>query len=895
MNRLIEQMATEMLIEATHSEAVSVSGRSLSAIQDTTPPPVLRWLIKWMCMGLLMTGGSQLEAQQSDEDFPSEVTEEIDNQLREAKINLQNEKRRARHTEQRVALLSEMRRLIVEMHSLEERLEQAESESSALVEEIERQFEQIEISIGRQESRLGIHELKGELLELLHEVTRIDQESSQRALKRQLEQMAETADLIERQFQAWLAGEEEVMDAIEELWERLEGDFEDIVESIRIRIEIHYAREEGNSEEADELEAELREIESLRQRLMGGEQEVDSVPEGASLPIKLTEEDFTAVASMDYQQQIVPLLRTFCFECHDGSSSFGELNLEEVAQGQPLVINRDHWINIIQQIKVRSMPPADASLPDESERRLMAAWLTRAIDDFDYESVQRVGYEPARRLTREEYNNTIRDLVGIDLRPADRFPTDMTASSGFRNTANSLFFQPITLERFVGAAEAVVDEAYPIEPVLETQRRAWQRLLAGDTDVRRPEEIIGRFASKAFRRPLHADEQKRLVDHFLNRVAAGAEPRQALRDVLKVVLISPAFLFRSEQLSGSSSISEYELATRLSYFLWASMPDDQLFNLARLGRLSDPEILRVEVDRMLDDSRSETLGTQFAAQWFGTDNLNRVRPGQIDNPWATDGLIEAMKAETAMLFETLIREDLSIDRLLDADFTFLNEELARHYGRDDVEGIEMQRVSLTDSKRRGLLGHGSVLAVTSFPGRSSPVMRGNWILSELLGTPPPPPPPNVSEFDDRVAENRRLSQRQKLQLHRRNPNCYACHSQIDPLGFALSEFDWFGRLVRGGNRRQIDSTGTLPDGTEVQGLRGLSEAMIRDRIGDLSRQAITKMLSYALGRQLEYYDEATVRELLVEFENDERSLRGLVHEIVQTDTFQANDFLESEK
>ena len=888
-------MATEMLIEATHSEAVSVSRRSLSAIQDTTPPPVLRWLIKWMCMGLLMTGGSQLEAQQSDEDFPSEVTEEIDNQLREAKINLQNEKRRARHTEQRVALLSEMRRLIVEMHSLEERLEQAESESSALVEEIERQFEQIEISIGRQESRLGIHELKGELLELLHEVTRIDQESSQRALKRQLEQMAETADLIERQFQAWLAGEEEVMDAIEELWERLEGDFEDIVESIRIRIEIHYAREEGNSEEADELEAELREIESLRQRLMGGEQEVDSVPEGASLPIKLTEEDFTAVASMDYQQQIVPLLRTFCFECHDGSSSFGELNLEEVAQGQPLVINRDHWINIIQQIKVRSMPPTDASLPDESERRLMAAWLTRAIDDFDYESVQRVGYEPARRLTREEYNNTIRDLVGIDLRPADRFPTDMTASSGFRNTANSLFFQPITLERFVGAAEAVVDEAYPIEPVLETQRRAWQRLLAGDTDVRRPEEIIGRFASKAFRRPLHADEQKRLVDHFLNRVAAGAEPRQALRDVLKVVLISPAFLFRSEQLSGSSSISEYELATRLSYFLWASMPDDQLFNLARLGRLSDPEILRVEVDRMLDDSRSETLGTQFAAQWFGTDNLNRVRPGQIDNPWATDGLIEAMKAETAMLFETLIREDLSIDRLLDADFTFLNEELARHYGRDDVEGIEMQRVSLTDSKRRGLLGHGSVLAVTSFPGRSSPVMRGNWILSELLGTPPPPPPPNVSEFDDRVAENRRLSQRQKLQLHRRNPNCYACHSQIDPLGFALSEFDWFGRLVRGGNRRQIDSTGTLPDGTEVQGLRGLSEAMIRDRIGDLSRQAITKMLSYALGRQLEYYDEATVRELLVEFENDERSLRGLVHEIVQTDTFQANDFLESEK
>ncbi|MDA9858867.1 DUF1592 domain-containing protein [Rubripirellula sp.] len=890
--------------EAVRCGSVSASDPLLPSLQSvvhvSTPCFIetvfAGWrLMKGVCIGLLLLGCSHLQAQQTADNFPSELTEEIDNQLREAKVNLQNEKQRASHTEKRVSLLSEMRRLLVASHALREKLEQVESEEPAAVEGIERRLEQIEISIGRQESRLGIHELKGELLELLHEVTRIDQESSQLELKRQLKQMGDASELMERQFQAWLAGEEEVRDAIEELWERLEGDFEETVESIRIRIEIHYAREEGNDNEADELEAELREIESFRQRVMGGEQEGDSVPDGASLPIELTEDDFTAVASKDYQQHVIPLLKTFCFECHDGTSSFGDLDLEKIVKDEPLVINRDHWLNIIQQIKVRSMPPPDASLPGEAERRLLAAWLTRAIDNFDYQSVQRVGYEPARRLTREEYNNTIRDLVGIDLRPADRFPADMTASSGFRNSANSLFFQPITLERFVGAAEAVVDEAYPVEPVMVAQRQAWQRLLADDPEIGRPDEIIRRFASKAFRRPLHADERRRLADHFSNRAAAGTEPRQAIRDVLKVVLISPAFLFRSEQLSDNSRISDYELATRLSYFLWASMPDDQLFDLARLGRLSDPQILRAQVDRMLDDSRSETLGTQFAAQWFGTENLNRVRPGQIDNPWATDGLIQAMKAETAMLFETLIREDLPIERLLDADFTFLNEELARHYGRDDVEGIEMQRVSLTDSKRRGLLGHGSVLAITSFPGRSSPVMRGNWILSELLGTPPPPPPPNVSQFDERVAENRRLSQRQKLQLHRQNPNCYACHSQIDPLGFALSEFDWFGRLVRGGNRRQVDSSGTLPDGTEVQGLRGLSEAITSDRIGDLSRQAITKMLSYALGRQLEYYDEATVRELLVDFENDERSLRGLVHEIVQTDTFRANDFLESEQ
>jgi hypothetical protein len=295
-----------------------------------------------------------------------------------------------------------------------------------------------------------------------------------------------------------------------------------------------------------------------------------------------------------------------------------------------------------------------------------------------------------------------------------------------------------------------------------------------------------------------------------------------------------------------------------------------------------------QVDRMLDDPRSLTLGTVFASQWFGTDNLNRVRPDPIDNPWATDGLIDAMTQETALLFHSLVKENRSIERLLDADYAFLNQELASHYGVRGVDGQQMRRVSLAGLPRRGLLGNASVLAVTSFPGRVSPVMRGNWILSELLGTPPPPPPPNVSEFDERIAESDRLSQRQKLELHRRNPNCYSCHSQIDPLGFTLSDFDWFGRYraVEGGRE---ESHGRLPDGTEIEGLDGLIEALLRARLDDLSRQAVTKFLSYALGRQLEYYDEATVRGLLQEFEQDERRLRGLIHAIVRTDTFQMNE------
>ena len=217
------------------------------------------------------------------------------------------------------------------------------------------------------------------------------------------------------------------------------------------------------------------------------------------------------------------------------------------------------------------------------------------------------------------------------------------------------------------------------------------------------------------------------------------------------------FLFRNEAVSEDYRLSEYELASRLSFFLWASMPDDILFDLAARGQLSDPVQIKKQVERMLEDPRSETLGTLFASQWLGTDNLDRMRPDQIDNPWATDTLVDSMKAETAKFFHFLVREDLPLERLLDADFTFVNAELANHYGLDGVRGETLQRVSMNTTPRRGVLGHASILAITSFPGRASPVLRGNWILTELLGTPPPPPPPNVSEFDERVAGASRIS------------------------------------------------------------------------------------------------------------------------------------------
>jgi hypothetical protein len=363
-----------------------------------------------------------------------------------------------------------------------------------------------------------------------------------------------------------------------------------------------------------------------------------------------------------------------------------------------------------------------------------------------------------------------------------------------------------------------------------------------------------------------------------------------MRNIVQVILVSPSFLIRSERESPVPGepfrISDYELASRLSYFLWASMPDRQLFQLADSGTLHAPNVLTQEVTRMLQDTRSQTMGSIFASQWLRFSELDRVQRDQIDNPWATDSLVEAMEQESAMFFNSLLRNNEPLERLVDADYTFVNEELAGHYRIEGVSGSAFQRVSLRESSRRGILGHGSILTVTSFPGRTSPVVRGNWILTELLGTPPPPPPPNVSEFSDRVTENRQLSQRQKLEMHRDSPNCYACHSQMDPLGFALEEFGWFGRHQPARRGKPVDSSGKLPDGTSFRGLRELSDALVQTRTDDLATQITRKMLSYALGRQLEYHDEATVQQLVEHLNKDGRRLPSLVHGIVHSHTFQ---------
>ncbi|MEM8667091.1 MAG: DUF1592 domain-containing protein [Planctomycetota bacterium] len=610
----------------------------------------------------------------------------------------------------------------------------------------------------------------------------------------------------------------------------------------------------------------------------------------AMQPVLVNAETLAPFAESDIDRDVTPLLKKFCFDCHSNESSSGELNFEQLLRTTPIVKNRRKWINVIEQTKNHVMPPEDWQQPTIEERKKIVLSLHHAIFNFDYSQIDDPGYESARRLTHREYSNTVRDLFGIDVDVTDRFPVDLTATSGFDNSANSLFIQPLLMERYVGLAEYVVDRALPEWPKTEAEKRARERLIIAhpsETEgvASAAKRVVTRFLWRAFRRQPTNDEVKRYAETIERSVRAGETFDHGVKAALRTALVSPNFLLRMERAESNNgdsiTVDDFDLASRLSYFLWASMPDDLLLQLAHRGELSNPDVLKQQVERMLGDPKSESLGSVFASQWLGSQYLGtRVRLDPIDNPWCTDTLMAAMRQETSMFFHHLVRHNRPIIELVNADYTFVNEELARLYRIPDVTGEQMRRVDVDPTRRGGILGHGSLLAVTSFPGRTSPVVRGNWILDTVLGTPPPPPPPNVSELSEDLESKRRLSFREKLELHRDKPNCYACHSQMDPLGFSLENFDWFGRYRTRRGRVRIDATGRLPDGTEFSGLSGLKQVIREQRKSDFIRQLSQKLLSYALGRQLEYYDEPAVRRIIHNIDQSESRMGDLVREIV---------------
>lgn len=612
-------------------------------------------------------------------------------------------------------------------------------------------------------------------------------------------------------------------------------------------------------------------------------------------PIKVTAGEVANARQWNVKTHVLPVLEKACFDCHGGGSNDGNLDIEALMAQTPLVKNRHRWDHVIAQIENRTMPPPDANEVADADRKILAAWFRDQLQNFDFASVRDPGFEAAKRLTHEEYNNTIRDLIGIDLRPADQLPADLSTSGGFDNDESSLFLHDGLLERYVGLAEFVIAQAYSAKARDAKQELAWKRLFVempqtGVTESDAAHAIFKKFLPRVYRTKIEACEIEAMVRRFENYRNQTTDFSTAILKCVQTTLVSPRFLIRVESNKTTNRafpIKSYELASRLSYFLWASMPDEKLFQLAASDQLLNPTILESEVRRMLQDPKADSLGSSFAGQWLGFEHLgSRIRLDPIDSPWCTDSLMDAMKSETGMLFVSLIRDNRPLRELIDPKFTFLNAELARFYRIPDVRGEQMRRVKLKSKRRGGIFGQSSILAVTSFPDRTSPVTRGAWVLTNVLGKRPPNPPPNASQLDEELEERDSLTQRQRMELHRRKPNCAACHDQIDPLGFALENYDLFGRYRSRADGRRIDAKTVLLDGTEIDGLVGLKQYIQEQKMNEFLTQVTRKMLAYALGRQLEYYDEAAVQKIVAAVIADEWKMQTLVLEVVNSYPFQ---------
>ena len=773
-----------------------------------------------------------------------------------------------------------------------------------------------------------------------------------------------------------------------------------------------------------------------------------------------------------------PFLNKSCLACHNASLKNGELDLLTLQSAGVAAKDALAWEKVVLKLKTGEMPPQPLPRPDPTELAAVTSWIEREVEKAFDAAPPEPGRVTARRLNRTEYDNTVRDLLGVDIGAAEDFPPD-DSGYGFDNIGDVLSLSPALMERYMATAEKVARAAlfgpsemkptltrhppigrkirnsttplleydvtglslpnalhvtkrfpaegeYRIRVTLGGQRPAssasvfvalwldgqrvavqeldpdkmasfsadrsdfsgmmrdfktrvpagehWvaatiERLFEGlpadyngpnpstrppppprefkppkdlppekvaefrkNFEARQKERlpangvrvglveisgpfavaagppaesfakiyacghrngrhvsgcgrrIVTRLAHRAFRRPVTPQEIDRLLGLFALGQKDGGSFDQGLALAVQAILVSPDFLFRIErsQVAGDASapIGAHDLASRLSYFLWSSMPDEELLNAADRGVLRDPVVLQAQTRRMLKDPKSSALVSSFGGQWLQFRGLESVRPDLERFPEFDDYLRLSMRRETELFLQSIVSEDKSVVDLLTAKYTFLNERLAQHYGIAGVRGPEFRRVDTTGTPRAGVLGHASVLTVSSYPTRTSPVLRGKWILSNLLNAPPPDPPAGTPRLDEATI-GKDSSMRQQLEAHRANTTCAACHSRMDPLGFGLENYDAVGGWREKDGAFAIDAAGSLPDGRGFKGPTELAAILESDR-EEFVRGFAAKLLTFALGRGLERYDGPIVKAIAARSAADDHRFSSLVLEIVKS-------------
>ena len=518
---------------------------------------------------------------------------------------------------------------------------------------------------------------------------------------------------------------------------------------------------------------------------------------------------------------------------------------------------------------------------------------------------QTVRASAKERQSRNRADESWNLRVPVKAGQRDVVITFLNRTSALDETARLPFQRPYPAgvnipETRLGAYLRSVEIVGPIDATGPGQSQSRRRIFTCATkDEACARKILSTLARRAYRRPVTGADVDPLLAFYREGSAsaeAAADKAKASFDegierALRRLLVSPEFLFRVERDPANAAagrayrVSDIELASRLSFFLWSSIPDDTLLDLAERGQLSSPAVLSREVRRMLGDPRADTFITNFAGQWLFLRNLDAAVPVQSIFPDFDDGLRQSFRRETELFFDSIVREDRSAFDLLRADYTFLNERLAKHYGVPNVKGSYFRRVTLDKgSARNGLLGQGAILTVTSYPDRTSPVVRGKWILENLLGTPPPPPLPNVPPLKPTNNEGAVLSMRQRMEQHRANPVCASCHAMMDPLGLSLENFDAVGKWrTLGESSAAIDAKGRAPDGTLFEGPSGLRDMLLHsDRFVPTLTE---KMLTYALGRGLEYSDMPAVRAIVRDAAKNDYRVSSLIVGIVQSPPF----------
>lgn len=616
-----------------------------------------------------------------------------------------------------------------------------------------------------------------------------------------------------------------------------------------------------------------------------------------------------------FRRVVKPILLKHCGSCHNALDKKAGIDFDAYVWVHQVVRRGNMWTKLVDMVESGEMPPENKPRLTQAEidtiKVYVNSYLNSALDDAD------PGIIPPRRLSNREYKYSVFDLLGVEIPVDSIFPTDPSGGGGFDNQGRVLSVNILQMEKYYDAADLAVEQAYSNtdswrelvpsfrQPLGYGLKAWWVNFWSGKDISTQPAVAAAKkalipFVTQAYRRFPTAEEETRILSFFeeVYSTAEEAPYDTGIKEAMKMVMISHQFLFRTEadpMQEGNYLISNFELATRLSYFLWSSLPDQTLLEVAYRDDLHDKEVLTGQVIRMLKDPKSRRMAESFATQWLETSKLrdNSFEMDENKFPEFDPVLREVMNQEVAMYFHHVLTESENLLDLLDSDYTFLNERLAEHYCIDNVKGDEMRKVALTNRERGGLTGMAAVLTATSLPLRTSPVLRGKWVLEQILGTPAKPPPPDVPELEAAKTTEDELTIRELMLRHSQDPSCSSCHQKMDPLGFGLENFDPIGRWRDEYENGPLDASGVLKTGEKFEGPVELKKILLRDK-ELFAHNFSEKMLSFSLGRSIAFKDKRTIDHLTQTLLETDFQTSSFIVELVYSFPFRykKTDFIE---